>query len=167
MMIPAHTPGQPPEHVSVGNTLDELLKRYFMDKEVVLRCIGSQDHPNLGLDALANIVVETGTDRYDPTRVGVGYEAFARRGIRVDFYGEDVTISKDTKVMGGQLWEMYHSAIGDRGYGVHVDLVLIYDYNQLDMVKGLYDHHETSDGFVFKDSDNKRAALLGVIKILR
>ena len=55
--------------------------------------------------------------------MGVGYEEFVRKGIQLDFYGEDTTITKDSKVMGQTLWEMHHSAKGDRGYGVHVDLV--------------------------------------------
>ena len=165
--IPTHKPGKAPDHEAVGEKLDELLKQYFMGKKVVIRCIGSQDHPNLNLDELADAVIKTGTDKYDPVRIGVGYEEFIRKGIQVDFYGEDVEIMKGTRVMGQALWEMHHSAIGDRGYGVHVDLVLIYDDEQLDMVMNLYGHHPTSDGFVFKDPENKMAALLGVIKICR
>ena len=163
--IPNHKPGKAPAHEAVGTELDKLLTQYFMGKKVVIRCIGSQDHPNLSLDALTDIVMKTGTDKYDPTRMGVGYDEFNRKGIQVDFYGEDVQITKDTHVMGRALWEMHHSAIGDRGYGVHVDLVLIYDYDQLDMVMNLYEPHPTSDGFVFRHPDKKQAALLGVIKI--
>lgn len=165
--IPTHEPGKAPDHEAVGAKLDKLLKRHFMGKRVVIRCIGSQDHPKLSLDELTDIIMKTGTDKYDPARMGVGYKEFVRKGIKVDFYGEDVEITKDAQVMSQALWEMHHSAIGDRGYGVHVDLVLVYDYSQLDMVMNLYEHHPTSDGFVFKDPDNKRAALLGVIKIER
>jgi hypothetical protein len=136
-----------------------------MGKKVVIRCIGSQDHPNLSLNELTDIVLKTGTDKYDPARTGIGYKEFIRKGISVDFYGEDIEMTKDTHIMGQALWEMHHSAIGDRGYGVHVDLVLIYDYDQLSMVMDLYEHHPTSDGFVFKNPENKSAALLGVIKI--
>lgn len=163
--IPTHTPSKAPDHETVGEKLDSLLKQHFMDKKVVIRCIGSQVHPNFSLDELTDIVMKTGTDKYDPARMGIGYEDFGRKDIQVDFYGEDVEITKDTHVMGQALWEMHHSAIGDRGYGVHVDLVLIYDYDQLDMVMNLYEDHPTSDGFVFKHPDNKPAALLGVIKI--
>lgn len=166
LTIPTHLPGQAPDHQIIGQQLDDLLKQHFLNKKVVIRCIGSQDHPNLSLDELTDVVMKTGTDKYDPHRVGVGYEAFIKKGIRVDFYGEDVEINKDTKFMAQFIWEMHHSAIGDRGFGVHVDLVLVYDIEQLDMVMNLYDHHPTSDGFVFKDQNNKQAALLGAIKIL-
>jgi hypothetical protein len=163
--IPTHKPGKTPDHEADGKKLDGLLKQHFMGKKIVIRSIGSQDHTGKSLDELTEIVMKTGTDKYDSTRLGVGYEEFVRKGIRVDFYGEDVTITEDTKITGQALWEMHHSAIGDRGYGVHVDLVLVYDYDQLDIVMDLYHHHPTSDGFVFKDPDNKPAALLGVIKI--
>jgi len=163
--IPNYKPGEAPEHKVVGRKLDELLKKYFLNKQVVVRCIGSQDHPGISLEELTEKVVTTGTDKYDPARMGVGYEDFVRKGIKVDFYGEPVKITQDTEVMSQQIWEMHHSAIGDRGFGVHVDLVLIYDGEQLDMVMNLYDFHPTSDGFVFKDPTNKRAALLGVIKV--
>ena len=165
IVIPAHRPGKAPDHGVVGRKLDKLLKQHFMGKKVVVRCIGSQDHPRLGLDDLTDIIMKSGTDKYDPERLGVGYEEFDRKGVQVDLYGEDVTITKDTEIMGQALWEMHHSAIGDRGYGVHVDLVLIYDYDKLNMVMNLYAHHHTSDGFVFKEPSTKQAALLGVIKI--
>lgn len=166
LTLPNHKPGQAPDHQDVGQKLDDLLKQHFFGKKVVIRCIGSQDHPGLSLDELTNLVVKTGTDKYDPNRMGVGYEEFVKKGIQVDFYGEAIEITKDVKIMAQAIWEMHHSAKGDRGFGVHVDLVLIYDAAKLDMVMNLYSHHPTSDGFVFKDQDNKQAALLGVIKIL-
>lgn len=165
LTIPEYKPGKVPDHDGVGKKLDKLLKRYFMGKEVVIRCIGSQDHPNLSLDELTDIVVQSGTDKYDADRMGVGYKEFVQKGIKVDFYGEPVTITQDTAIMSQQIWEMHHSAIGDRGYGVHVDLILVYDTSRLDMVMNLYDFHPTSDGFTFKDPANKKAALLGVIKL--
>lgn len=165
LTIPEYQAAEP-DYQAIGKTLDDELRKHFMGKKVVIRCIGSQDHPNFDLDELTDIVLKTGTDKYDPARMGVGYEEFVQRGIKVDFYGEDVTITKDAKIMGQALWEMHHSAIGDRGYGVHVDLVLVYDYDQLNMVMNLYDHHPTSDGFVFKDPGKKRDALLGLVKIL-
>lgn len=166
LSIPEYSPGQPPDHIAVGHKLDNLLKKHFLGKEVVIRCIGSQDHPNLNLDKLTNTIVKTGTDKYDTGRMGVGYEEFVRKGIKVDFYGEEVKITEDMDFMAQQIWEMHHSAIGDRGYGVHVDLLLIYEESKLDMVMNLYSHHPTSDGYTFKDQANKQEALLGIVKIV-
>lgn len=163
--IPDHRPGKAPDHEAIGNELDEILKKYFLGSKVVIRCIGSQDHPNTSLDDLADRIIETGTDKYDTNRMGVGYEEFVKKGIKVDLYGEPTTIVEDAHIMPQALWEMHHSAIGDRGFGVHVDLVLVYDASKLDMVMNLYSFHPTSDGYVFKDQDNKADALLGLIKI--
>lgn len=163
--IPKYKPGEVPDHTAVGAKLDSLLVQHYIGREVVIRCIGSQDHSGLTLDQLTEIVVETGTDKYDVSLMGVGYEEFVKKGIHVDFYGEEVKITENLNFMPQQIWEMHHSAIGDRGYGVHVDLILIYDEAQLDMVMNLYTHHETSDGYTFKDPANKPAALLGVIKV--
>ena len=41
------------------------------------------DHPQLVLDSLAEIVLETGTDKYDPNRKGVAHEEF--EPYRADF----------------------------------------------------------------------------------
>jgi hypothetical protein len=117
------------------------------------------------LDELADIVIKTGTDKYDPKNNGVNYEQFASQGIHIDFYGEDVIVTQNLECMGQHIWEMYHSAIGDRGFSVLVDLVLVYDRTKLGMVMNIYEHHPTSDGFMFKDVKNKKDALLGVIKI--
>ncbi len=163
--IPNYRAGQEPDHKRVGKALDYVLKKRFMGKKVVIRCIDSEDHEGLSLDELTETVAKSGTDKYDTGRLGVGYEKFNRKGIRVDFYGEEVQITDDLDFMSQQIWEMHHSAIGDRGYGVHVDLVLVYDDAQLNMVMNLYDFHPTSDGYVFRNPDDKPAALLGVLKV--
>ncbi len=160
-----HTPGKVPYHKPIGIALDALLIKHFLGKKVVVRCIGSQDHPTISLDELTDIILKTGTDKYDNKRRGVGYDEFIHKGINVDFYGEPVEITAKTAIIAQLVWEMHHSAIGDRGYGVHVDVVIIYDAEKVDMVMSLYESHPTSDGFVFKDSSSKRAALLGIIKI--
>jgi hypothetical protein len=163
--IPEHQPGKVPNHIEVGRKLDNLIKQHFLGKSVVIRCIGSQDHVGININKLTEILLKTGTDKYDEKRTGVGYQEFINKGIPVDFYGEPAEITKDTIFMGQAIWEMHHSALGDRGYGVHVDMVLLYDKSKVDMVMNLYDYQPTSDGYVFKDPHNKQAALLGVVKL--
>jgi hypothetical protein len=161
--ISEYRAGQEPDYEAIGQKLDAVLIEHFKGKEVVIRCIGSQDHPSLSVDELAKIILKSGIDRYDPNRAGVGYEGFKQAGRHVDFYGEEVKIDDGLKFMGQQIWEMHHSAIGDRGFPVHVDLILIYDRSKVSMVMDLYDFHATSDGYVFKEPDEK--GLLGQIKI--
>lgn len=163
--LPFHEPGKTPDHVAVGKQLDALIKQHFMGKKVVVRLIGSQDHPGLSLDDLVDKIVTSGTDRYEPQRMGIGYEEFVGKKIQVDFYGEPVTVTNDLEFMGQAIWEMHHSAIGDRGYGVHVNVVLLYDADAVEMVMNMYDYQPNSDGYVFKNQTNKPGALLGIIKI--
>jgi hypothetical protein len=163
--IPKHKPGKAPDHSAVGKQLDEVIKENFIGKTVVIRCIGSQDHPGISLTHLTDIILRSGTDKYDHKRVGIGYQEFVDKDIKIDFYGEPFEVIKDGTFMGKAIWEMHHSAIGDRGYGVHVNLVLIYDARQVDMVMNLYDFQPTSDGYKFRYPTDKQSALLGLIKI--
>lgn len=164
---PGHSPNTPPDHERIGSILDNVIKEHFMGKKVVVRYIGSQDHPGMDLDELVKVIVDTGSDKYDKTRIGVGYDDFRQKGVKIDFYGELIDgVTENTSIMSQMIYEMYHSAIGDRGYGVHVDIVLIYDAEQLDMITDLYESQVSSDGFVFKNPELKRAALIGVVKIL-
>src|ERR1700761_5094305 len=88
--ITDYKPAKAPDHKKVGKKLDDLLKQHFMGKDLIIRCIGSQDHRGLSLDELTDTILKTGTDKYDKQRMGVGYEEFVRKGIQVDFYGEEV-----------------------------------------------------------------------------
>ena len=47
------------------------MERSFPDGKYILRAIGSDDHSGLSIDELAEIVLKTGTDKYDPNRKGV------------------------------------------------------------------------------------------------
>jgi hypothetical protein len=164
--IPGHTSGKVPDHKTVGKLLDEVIKKHFMGKTVIVRCVGSQDHPGLTLTELTDAILSSGTDKYNQERVGVGYQEFVDKGIKIDFYGEPFEVTTGGEFMSKAIWEMHHSAIGDRGYGVHIDLVLIYDTLQVAMVMNLYDYQPTSDGYIFKYPLDKQSALLGLIKII-
>lgn len=156
----------PPDYQKIGTILDDIIKKHFLGKKVVVRCIGSQDHPNKNVDELADLIIQLGTDRYDDTHKGVGYTDFLKKGIKIDFYGQLIEeANEDMSIMSEMIYEMYHSAIDDRGYGVYVDLVLIYNAEQLNIVTNLYESQAVSDGFVFKDPEHKQLALMGIIKI--
>lgn len=164
--FPMQNISTPPDHERIGAILDDIIKKHFTGKRVIIRCIGSQDHPDKNVDELAELIVQLGTDKYDDSRKGVGYANFLKKGVRIDFYGQLIEeVNDDMSIMCEMIYEMYHSAIGDRGYGVYVDLVLIYDAEQLNMVTNLYESQILSDGFVFKDSEHKQLALMGIIKI--
>lgn len=138
-----------------------------MGQDVVLRCIGSQDHPGKTVDELVDIITKTGTDKYDPTRKGQGYNVGIDQGKHIDFFGTSVKVHAGTDVFTTELLDdFYNGSLGDRGYAIRIDIVIIYDASKLTRVEHLYGEDvEESDGFVFNEPEHKPAAVLGVLKI--
>jgi len=66
------------------------------------------------------------------------------------------------------IYGFYHSAIGVHGHPVRIDILTVYDATQLEEVVHQYEGRDDikRDGFVFRHPDNKRAAVLGIIKLL-
>ena len=165
--IPDYKADEKPEIIRVGAKLDSLLAEHFSGKHVVLRCIGTRDHPGKTLDEIAKIVLHSGTDKYDPHRKGIGYEIGSNQGKHIDFYGTEVVVRPDTDIFTRDLLsDFYDGAIGDRGYHIRIDLVIVYDAAKLTKVEHLYGQDiEESDGYVFNELLHKTDALLGLIKI--
>ena len=166
--IPEYKADKKPDCLAIGLRLDQLLEKHFLGKDVVLRCIGGQDHPNKTLDELADIVLKTGTDKYDPDRKGQGYEAGSNQDEHIDFFGTETKVQPSTDIFTLELLDdFYYGSQGDRGYPIRIDLVIVYDAAKLTKVEHLYGEAvEESDGFVFKDPGKKHDTLMGVIKIL-
>ena len=166
--LPEYKTNAKPDLLTVGPRLDQLLEGHFTGKTVVLRCIGSQDHPGKSVDDLATIILETGTDKYDPKREGQGYDIGAAQGKHLDLFGTLVRVGPGTDIFTRELLsDFYNGALGDRGYAIRIDIIIVYDANKLKKVEHLYGEAiEETDGFVFCDPQHKKDALLGVVKVL-
>ncbi len=166
--IPEYRANEWPDILAIGPRLDHLLEEHFLGRDVVLRCLGARDHPGKTVDELVSIIAETGTDRYDSNRAGQGYDVGKVQGKRVDFFGTPTKVRRGTNIFTKELLaDFYHGALGDRGYAIRIDIVIVYDAAKLTNVEHLYGEDiAESDGFVFHESDHKKSALLGVIKIL-
>lgn len=166
--IPEYKADEKPDPIAVGSPIDKQLIKHFSGQAVVLRCVGLQDHPGKTLDELVGIVLKDGTDRYDENRKGVGYHVMPKgTDTRNTIYGQAVNIDKDTAIMAEEMvYDFYLGALGDRGYSIRFDLVTVYDHSQLEPISGLYKGTDETDGFSFKDPNNKAAAVLGIIKVL-
>ncbi len=150
--------------MKVGQKFDRWLEENSPNEDIVLCFLGIQDHPGKTLDELADIVLKTGTDKYDLNRTGQGYNAGAEH---IDFFGTPTKVRKDKNIFASELLsDLYRSTLGDRGYAIRIDIVIIYDASKLVSVEYLYGKDiEESDGFIFRDPENKKDALLGVLKI--
>ncbi len=166
--VPQYTVDREPDHKAIGKPVDDLLREHFMGQKVLIRGLGSMEHPDKSVDELIEVIKSTGTDRYDPKRIGDRYTNVGDKYF--DLCALRRTISPRSKIFWQLSWSFYGSPLKERGYPVLVDILVIYDPKQLRAVtyspvgqKGRI----MRDGFVFRNPDNKVAAILGIIKINR
>jgi len=156
-----------PNHKAVGRPIDDELRKHFMGQKILIRGLGSHEHPGKSVDELIDIIKTTGTDRYDPKRVGDRYTNVGDRYF--DLCALRRTISERSKIFWQLSWSFYRSPLKERGYPVRVDVLTIYDPKQMKAVTYSQNGHSgriMRDGFVFKNPNNKAAAILGIIKIV-
>lgn len=173
----------------IGAKLDELLKQQFPDRWIAVRGISLHDHPGRSADELVELIREHGTDRYDPQRKGVHHSMDSEFGIdlhAIPMFAHDGMIEcphysgerlSTGSPMGEALLDLYEGAKVDRGYPLRIDLILIYDLEQLQAAPMVWTEAgpqrsthviatQSSTVFCFKNPEEKSKALLGVIKIL-
>ena len=170
-----------PNYLKIGKKVDRVLERSFQNGRYILRAIGSDDHPNLSMGELVKIILETGTDKYDSKRKGVsdeefsGYDYDIQAGI-VEIKNSQIVINKEDKipsVFGDIIYHFYEHTHLDRGYAVRIVLFLIYDSKKLMRARKFHPKaRSVRKGlnkylYKFKYPENKKDALLGIIKILR
>jgi hypothetical protein len=163
--LPEYRVDVEPDHEKVGKVVDDEIKKHFMGQTVLIRALGSMEHPGKMIDEMIEIIKTTGTDRYDLERVGDRYANI--QGKHIDLYALRRTISPKTKLFWQLSWSFYASPLKTRGYPVKVDIITIYDPKQLKAVMHQPENHAhvKRDGFVFKDPANKPAAVKAIFKI--
>lgn len=166
LSIPDYNVDKEPDYESIGERIDEVLKEHFMNKRILLRGIGSVEHPCKSIDDLVEIVKTTGTDHYDPTRRGDRYENVENK--QIDLFAFSGTVTTTLELGGQVIYGFYHSAIGVHGHPTKIDILIVYDADQFDQVLHRYEGRSDvkHDGFVFKNQSNKEKAVLGIIKLL-
>lgn len=170
--LPEYTIDSQPDYQALGAKIDKALEESFQGKDVALRALSLTDHPQLTLDKFTDIIVKTGTDKYDPNRKGVDHEKF--EPYRPDFQAGFCTVGKNHYGEGADfIKKFYENVLLDRGYRLRIDLLVIYDLHQLVQANKLDESQPSVHPrlepylFRFKDPKNKPEALLGIIKILR
>lgn len=163
--LPEYKVDDEPEHEEIGKVVDDEIKKHFMGQTILIRALGSMEHSGKSIDEMVEIIKTTGTDRYDPERVGDRYANI--EGKYIDFYALRRTISPKTKLFWQLSWSFYTSPLKTRGYPVRVDIITIYDPKQLKAVVHQPENHPhvKRDGFVFKDPINKLGAIKAIFKI--
>ncbi len=182
--VPEYTVATEPDYHAIGVQVDRVIESIFPNGAYIVRAIGLDDHPGMNHDDLMAIVLDTGTDKYDARRKPVGDEEFS--GYDYDIQAGEVEIRDSRLVLvgverknnarswfGGVAWHFYNGAPLDRGHPVRLDLLMLYDPRKVlrarklrPRAKGVrpgLDQHL----YRFKDRENKRGALLGLVEILR
>ncbi|MBD3303830.1 hypothetical protein GF343_01685 [Candidatus Woesearchaeota archaeon] len=179
--VPEYSVKSKPDYVEIGKKVDKAVEKNFSDGKYIIRAIGSDDHPGLSLHKLTQIILKTGTDKYDPKRKGVAHEDFS--GYDYDIQASIIEI-RDSKLVipedykyptefGDMVWHFYEHTLLDRGYPVRIDLLIIYDPKKLTRAIKIHPKAKSARRglnkylYKFKNPENKKDALLGVVKILR
>jgi hypothetical protein len=171
--IPEYTIDKQPDYIAIGTKIDKAIEENF-EGTFLLRALSIADHPQYNLDELADVILKTGTDKYDPNRKGVAHESF--EPYKLDLQAGEVTIEKG-KIIGESFAEdikrFYENVLLDRGYRLRLDLLVLYDPKQMvqaekiDRTKSGTEPHLEKYLWRFKDPENKPKTLAGLIKILR
>ena len=181
MHVPEYHVKSRPNYLKIGKKVDKILERNFHNGKYILRAIGSRDHPNLSMGKIVKIILETGTDKYNSKRKGVAHEEFSGYDYDIqagtfEIKDSKIIINKEDKissVFGDIIYHFYEHTPLDRGYAVRIDLLLIYDTKKLKKARKFHPKaRSVRKGlnkylYKFKDPENKKDALLGIIKILQ
>jgi len=171
--ISEYTIDAQPDYVSVGSQIDKAVQENF-EGTFLVRELSVADHPQYNIDELADIILKTGTDKYDPNRKGVAYEEF--EPYKPDLQAGEIII-KDSKIVGESFSEdvrrFYENTLLDRGYRLRIDLLVLYDPKQMtkadkiDDTKSSVEPHLEEYLWRFRDQENKPNAVVGIVKILK
>lgn len=162
-----------PEYHAIGTKIDQTLERNF-EGMFLERALSMTDHPRYTLDELTDLIVRTGTDKYDPNRKGVCHEQFEPYG--ADFQAGSIEVKEGrlTESYGEGLIKLfYENVLLDRGYRLRLDLILLYDPTQIvqahkiDHTKPSIKPHLEEYLWRFKHPEQKDKALAGIIQLLR
>jgi len=163
--VPEYSVTSEPDYKTIGKIVDDELRKHFMGCTIVARGIGSSEHPGKTVDELIEIIRYTGTDRYDPNRMGDRYENI--QGKHIDLFGFRRKVGPHMRLFKDVVYGFYQSALGIHGKAVRIDILIVYDAAKLKAVLHQYEGRadKKRDGFVFREPENNRDALLGIVKI--
>ena len=178
--LPEYTLDTKPDYMKIGKKVDGIIIKNFPEGKYVVRAIGHDDHPTMSLKKLVSVIKDTGTVKYNPDKAGVAHNEFSDYDyeihaglieIKNSAIIQDEDIDYDS-FFGEIIYNFYENAPYDRGYGVRIDLLLFYDPKKVvgaEKIASNNKHVKGLDTFLykFKNPQNKKDALISIVKILR
>lgn len=171
--LPEYSIDTKPNYSAIGSRIDKAIQENF-EGTFLVRALSITDHPQYTLSQLADIILNSGTDKYDPERIGVAHEEF--EPYHADLQAGEVVVENGQlkgESFSEQIRLFYENTLIDRGYRLRIDLLVFYDPNQMvkaekiDSKKPGVELHLEKYLWRFKDPAHKRNALKGIIKVLR
>ncbi|REF35008.1 hypothetical protein [Thermasporomyces composti] len=144
--LPHYQVRSAPDHLAIGEVLDRAICRLVheaagpAERRVAIRAVSLIDHPGMSHDDLTATIVATGTDRYDPARVGPLDHVYGPYGVElhaipctVSPAGLRSVHSSGPSVMAEVVSDFYLGPPVDRGgVPLRVDVVTVYDLRMLE-----------------------------------
>lgn len=179
--LPEYNIESQPNYIKIGKKVDSVIEQFLQDGDYIYRAIGGDDHKDMAIDELISKITELGTDKYDLERKEVCHDEFSRYDHDIQAGSFSVNNGKlilddsyeHSSLFGDTAKKFYENVLLDRGYRVRIDLLVIYDANKLEKAKKIDPEAESARPeledclYKFKDPDNKKDALVGIVKILR
>ena len=164
--VPEYDVRTKPDWRGIGAKLDEFLRELFLGRKIVIRCIGSCEHPGKSLDDLVEIILEQGSDRYDPSRPGDRYENIENKPI--DIFALEFKVEPGLAMMENIIEPFYTWPLQNGKKPTRLDLMTVYDAGKLEVVEHMYEgrNEVKKDGFIFKNQENKSETILAIVKLL-
>ncbi len=163
--LPEYSLKQKLDYDKIGAKLDAFIKKNFLGQKVCIRALGSQDH-KLSKEDLIRKIIEQGTDKYEKDKRSFWHEWDVYKDKGIDLFACFKKITRDFHFMDEVIGDFYEGALADRGHSVRVDILLFYDPQKLEMIPIKYAEKDIGeDAWKFKFPEQKREALVGIIKI--
>jgi len=142
----------------ISSCIDKVLVDNFADQNVILRGIQSGKH-NIPRNELIQKIIDTGTDIYKTDN----NTACNMSDRQIDMFGMACKITPPITL---KVLEGFHKfkpkSLEHPQYPI--DIWMVYDPEQLENIEYIHNryHVKVSDGYIFKNQDDKTSALLAV-----
>jgi hypothetical protein len=158
--IPEYDLKKKVDYDAVGRKIDDHLKKHFRGKKAVIRAISSSER-NEDLDETVKTILKHGTDRTCPDVKGRGYD----KNPDIDIFGAQYDIDSAEAIGRDFVQHFYEDPQKHGADPLKIDLLVVYDAQQLERVPHSVRDKPRHDGYRFKHPEKKHEAVHGVVKI--
>jgi hypothetical protein len=139
-----------PDYKVISEKIDEHLKKHFKGQKIVVHPISGGEHPDRNIEDVLNHLLEHGTEKPVEKNKEPGKENV------YDFLGNYHEIHDKSDIMSAYA----------KDNQMKVDLIAVYDSEHVEKIPYSDKSKGIGDAYKFKQPDNKKTALKGVLKII-